>query len=81
MTQLLIKQKADNKSQITFICKIKILNLKYYFLAAEGAALEATIWVSGSKEIYVPVMHLHKRYILDLAFNNVKPKDRYFVLD
>ena len=27
------------------------------FLAAEGAALEGTIWVSGSKEISVLVMH------------------------
>ena len=29
----------------------------HIFLAAEGAALEGTIWVSGSKEISVLVMH------------------------
>ena len=31
------------------------------FLAAEGAALEATICLSGSKEISVPVMHFWVR--------------------
>ena len=51
--------KPGGFSRMTFdvmqwIRKVKV-NKK--FLAAEGASLEATIWVSGSKEISVPVMH------------------------
>ena len=34
---------------------------RLFFLAAEGAALEATICLSGSKEISVPVMHFWVR--------------------
>ena len=41
--------------------KVYLLYLIFPFLAAEGAALEATIWVSGSQEISVLVMHFQVR--------------------
>ena len=61
----------------------------------DGAAMGAFSWYTAFKDQAVYIVQqqnnwlgspndlydYHLSIILDLAFNNVKPKDRYFVLD